>query len=466
MGAMLAKDRLGTDPVGKLLFRMAAPSVVAMIMQALYNTVDSMYVAKISSASLAAVTLAYPIQMITGAMSTGIGVGINSSISRSLGEGKPEKSSKSAANGMVLGLISVGIMILFGLFGVRWYLGLYSKDQAVIEAGMIYIRTISLLSVGTIFTQISFSILQGSGNMLIPMACQIAGAITVLGLDPLFILVFKMGIRGAALASSTAQIVAMGIGMTGVFFVNRKNLPISRRDFKLEGPILKDILSVGIPSALTQATTSVVSGIVNKVVAQYGTASISVYGGYTRLSTFGILPVFGVTRGMNPILGYSYGAKNKKRFIQTQTLACITATIISSISGLFFLFFPQVALRMISATKEMTEFGVSSYRILSLCLFINGMSIALSQCFPPAKRSYLTMIYSVLRQVALLIPLTVLLSKLWGRTGVWIGLVITDYAAFFIILFMTIWFRRTVLGKWDDKPTNDNIASDKQEEKK
>ncbi|MBO6048861.1 MAG: MATE family efflux transporter [Spirochaetales bacterium] len=463
MGKALAKDRLGTDPVGKLLFRMAAPSVVAMVMQAMYNTIDSVYVAKISSASLAAITLAYPIQMITGAMSTGIGVGINSSISRSLGEGHPEKSSKAAANGMLLGLISLVIMVLFGLFGVRWYLGLYTDDAAVIEAGLIYIRTICLLSIGTIFTQISFSILQGSGNMLIPMVCQIAGCLTVLGLDPLFILVFKMGVGGAALASSTAQIISMFIGLFGVFYVNRKNLPIRRGDFKPQGAVLKDILSVGVPSALTQATTSIVSGIVNKIVAQYGTATISVYGGFSRISTFGILPIFGVTRGMNPILGYSYGAKNKKRFTQTQRLACITASIISSVTGLFLLLFPNVALGMISASQEMLTFGVNAYRILSISLFINGISISLSQCFPPAKRSYLTMIYSVLRQLAFLIPLTLLLSKIWGRTGVWIGLVITDYLAFFVILFMSIWFRRTVLNKWDENPINENNTAITQE---
>ncbi|MBP5163365.1 MAG: MATE family efflux transporter [Spirochaetales bacterium] len=430
----LQRERLGTDPIRKLLFRMAAPSIVAMVMQALYNTVDSIFVSHISPASLAAITLAYPVQMITGAMSTGIGVGINSSISRSLGEGKPEKSSRAAANGMLIGLISVGIMILFGLFGVNAYLNFYSKDPEVIAAGMIYIRTISLLAVGTIFTQISFSILQGSGNMLIPMVCQIAGCITVLILDPLFILVFKIGIIGAALASSTAQIISMGIGMYGVFVRNRKNLPVRPHDFKLEGAVVKDILAVGVPSALTQATTSVVAGIVNKIIAQYGTATITIYGGYTRISTFGVLPVFGVTRGMNPILGYSYGAKNRKRFMETQRLACMTATAISVLAALFFIIFPNAVLQMIHATDEMRTFGVSAYRILGISLFINGLSICLSQCFPPAKRSYLTMIYSVLRQVGLLIPLTILFSKLWGRTGVWVGIVLTDYLAFFIVI--------------------------------
>ncbi len=445
----LERDRLGTEPIKKLLFRMAAPSVVAMIMQALYNTVDSIFVSHISPASLAAITLAYPIQMITGALSTGIGVGINSSISRGLGEGKHDKSSRAAANGMLLGLISVGLMILFGLFGVGTYLSFYTKDPEVLEAGMIYIRTISLLSIGTIFTQISFSILQGSGSMLIPMICQIAGCITVLCLDPLFILVFKMGIIGAALASSTAQIISTGIGMYGVFVRNRKNLPVRPKDFIPEGAVVKDILAVGVPSALTQATSSIVAGIVNKIIAQYGTATISIYGGFTRISTFGVLPVFGVTRGMNPILGYSYGAKNKKRFQETQRLACITAAIISTLSALFFIFFPNAVLKMIHATDEMRAFGKSALRILCISLFINGVSISLSQCFPPAKRSYLTMIYSVLRQVALLIPLTLLFSKLWGRTGVWFGLVLTDYVAFFIVLGMSFWFRKKVLDKWD-----------------
>ena len=444
----LAKDRLGTDPIGRLMFRMAAPSVVAMIMQALYSTVDSIFVGKISASSLAAITLAYPVTMFSGAMSTGIGVGINSSIARSLGAGEPEKSSKAAVNGMAIGLVSVVIMILFGLFGVRWFLGLYTSDAKVISDGVIYIRTISLLAFGQIFTQISFSILQGSGNMMIPLFSQIAGAVSVLILDPLLILVFKMGIQGAGLASSFAQIVSMGVGMYGVFVVNRKNLEVRFRGFRPDGAVIKDILSVGIPSMLTQATTSVVSGITNKIIAGYGSTAISVYGGYSKISSFGILPVFGVTRGMTPILGYSYGAKNRERFLQTRKIAIVCAFVISSLCGLFFVLLPHVALNMISANEQMREIGMTAYRILGTPLFISGISIVFSQSFPPAKRSYLTMIYTISRQVGILIPLCLILSGKFGLTGVWAGYALTDYLAFLIVLVMSIIFRRRVLDKW------------------
>ena len=451
MAQILARERLGTDPVGKLMFRMAVPSVIAMLMQALYNTVDSAFAARVSNTGLVAVTLAFPIQMIAGAMSTGIGVGINSSISRGLGSGDESKPGKAAANGMMIGLISVLIMVLFGLFGAGWFIRMYSTEETVISTGITYIRTISILSFGNIFTQISFSILQGSGSMIIPLVCHTAGAVSLFIFDWLFSSVFHMGILGIALGSSCAQIVSMCIGLFGVFVKNRQNLPISAGDFKPDGEVIKDILSVGIPSALTQATTSVVSGILNKIIARYGSAAVSVYGGYAKFSTFGILPVFGVTRGMNPVLGFSYGAKNRERFLKARRIAATAALIITSLTGVLFLLMPQLVLRLYNATPEMMEIGPAAYRIMGLSLFINGVSIVLSQSFPPAKRSYLTMIYTMTRQVGLLVPLCLLIPRIWGMTGVWIGYALTDYLAFFIVLVMDILFRKKVLGTWKEE---------------
>ena len=224
-------------------------------------------------------------------------------------------------------------MILFGLVGPEFYLQLYTDDPVVIDNGIIYIRTISLLAFGTIFTQISFSILQGSGRMIFPMICQLVGGALVVILDPIFIFGFELNILGAALASSIAQIISMLIGMYGIFVRNRENLPIVISDFRPNGRIIGDILAVGIPSALTQATTSIVSGIISKMIAGYGTAAVAVYGGYNKFSTFGILPVFGVTRGMNPILGYSVGSGDKDRFIKTENLAMITATPYRKVLG-------------------------------------------------------------------------------------------------------------------------------------
>ena len=442
--------KLGTEPVGKLMFTMATPSVVAMIMQALYSTVDSIFVGRISATSLAAITLAYPITMFSGAMSTGIGVGINSSISRNLGAGTPEKSEKAAVNGMAIGFVSVLIMILFGLFGVRPFLGLYTSDPELIRDGIIYIRTISLLAFGQIFTQISFSILQGSGNMVIPLLSQIAGAISVLILDPLLILVFHMGIQGAGLASSFAQIISMCVGMYGVFVVNRNNLKVRMRGFRPDKEIIKDILSVGIPSMLTQATTSVVSGITNKIISVYGSTAIAVYGGFSKLSNFGILPVFGVTRGMTPILGYSYGAKNRERFIQTRRIALACAFVISWATALFFVLLPNVALDMIGANEEMRAIGMSAYRILGTTLFVSGISIVLAQSFPPAKRSYLTMIYTIVRQAGILVPFCMLFSRSYGLPGVWTGYALTDYAALGVVIVMTYVFQKRVLDKWTE----------------
>ncbi len=449
----ITHEKLGTEPINSLLFKMALPSVIAMIMQALYNSVDSMFVARISSGSLAAVTLAFPVSMIIGAMSTGIGVGINSSISRNLGAGDIKSASRAAGNGILLGFGAVAIMILFGLVGPKWYLRLYTDDPEVITAGIIYIRTISILAFGNIFTQISFSVLQGSGNMTFPMISQLVGGACVMALDPLFIFGFGMGVLGAAVASSLSQAISMSIGMYGIFVRNQENMPVTIKELKPDGAIIKDILAVGIPSALTQATTSVVSGIISKLIAGYGTAAISVFGGYSRFSSFGILPVFGVTRGMNPILGYSYGAKDSKRFKETHNLAIKAGFVITSITALIFLLMPGLILKFISATPEMIEIGKPAYRILATPLFASGIAIVMSQAFPPAKRSYLTMIYTMMRQVVIMIPLCVFCGKHWGMTGIWAGYAATDYLGLLVALIMTIWFRKKVIDKLrgDDK---------------
>ena len=216
-----------------------------LLMQAMYNTVDSMYVSRISDGSLAAVTLAFPVQMIMGALSTGIGVGINSSISRNLGAKNYKEASAAAANGLMLGLFTVAIMAAFGLLGAGKFVSIYTDDPEVLEAGTAYLRLICLLGFGSIFSQLSFSVLQGSGSMLIPMISQISGGLVVIILDPILIFTAGMGIHGAAVASSTAQAVSMLIGMYGIFVVNKANLPVSFRGFRPDLTIIRDILAVG-----------------------------------------------------------------------------------------------------------------------------------------------------------------------------------------------------------------------------
>lgn len=442
-------DLLEKEPINKLLFKMAGPSTVAMLMQALYNTVDSMYVAKISDGSLAAVTLAFPVQMIIGALSTGIGIGINSSISRNLGAKKDDLAGKSAANGLALGILTVLVVILFGLFGSSTFVNLYSKDPNVVEPGIIYIRTICLLAFGSIFSQLTFSVLQGSGNMFWPMVSQLSGGVFVIFLDPLFIFTFGLGVRGAAIASSIAQMIAMSIGFYAVFVRNRANLKVSFRGFRPDIAIIKDIMFVGIPAALTQATTSIVAGIVNKQISNYGTTAVSVYGAYAKLCSFAQLPVFGITRGMNPILGYCCGNKDKKRFMQTVKLAVIVADSWTILSFAVFMIFPEFLLKLMSASDEMMELGVVSFRLLPMSMLIFGATIVMTQLFAPVKKSYISMTSAILRQVLLLVPLTLLFSSFWGINGIWIGICAADYINFGFIIIMNIWLKKTVINKWE-----------------
>lgn len=443
-----AQESLATEPVKSLLFKMAGPSIIAMMMQAMYNTVDSMYVSRISDGSLAAVTLAFPVQMIMGAMSTGMGVGINSCISRNLGAKNTEDASKAAANGLLLGLTAVAIMIIFGLVGARPFISMYTDDPEVLNAGAIYVRTICLLGFGSIFSQLSFSVLQGSGSMVIPMASQIAGGLLVIILDPILIFACNMGIYGAAVASSSAQIVSMLIGMYGIFVVNKSNLPVTFKGFKPDFVILKDILYVGVPAMLTQATTSVVSGIINKEIASLGKAAVAVYGAYNKISTFASLPVFGITRGMNPILGYCCGAENRDRFNETEKIAVIAADIWTF--GWFILFtaIPKVMLGWMNATPEMMEIGPTSFRLLAMSLTIMGASIVMVQIFPPLKKSYVSLSSALMRQLVFLVPLTMILSKYMGMNGIWIGICAADFLNFGYVIIMNIWVRRKELSKW------------------
>ncbi len=443
-----AYEALANEPVRSLLLKMAGPSIVAMLMQALYNTVDSMYVSRISSGSMAAVTLAYPVQMIMGALSTGIGVGINSAISRSLGAKDSQKAAKAAANGLSLGLITVVVMILFGIFGSQPFVSMYTSDPEVLTGGIIYVRTICFLAVGSIFSQLTFSVLQGSGSMVIPMLSQITGGVLVIILDPILIFSMKLGIQGAAIASSCAQIVSMLIGMYGIFKLNQNNLPVTFRGFRPDFAVIKDILTVGVPAALTQATTSIVAGIVNKQIAIYGTDAVRLYGSFTKLNSFATLPVFGVTRGMNPILGFCAGEKNKKRFLETRNFAMKLANGWTLFCFLLFQLVPTVLLGMMNIKGDLVPEGIATYRLLSLSLTIMGCSIVMTQLFAPVKKSYISMASALLRQVVLLVPLTILLGKPFGMHGIWIGIQCADFLNFLFIIAMNIWLRKKVLSTW------------------
>ena len=443
-----AQEALASEPVRSLLLKMAGPSIVAMLMQAMYNTVDSMYVSRISDGSMAAVTLAYPVQMIMGALSTGIGVGINSSISRSLGAKDTPKAAKAAANGLSLGLVTVAVMILFGIFGAKPFVSMYTNDPEVLSGGIIYVRTICFLAVGSIFSQLTFSVLQGSGSMVIPMLSQVAGGVLVIVLDPILIFSMKLGIQGAAIASSCAQIVSMLIGMYGIFKINHENLPVTFRGFRPDFAVMKDILTVGIPAALTQATTSVVAGIVNKQIAVYGTDAVRLYGSFTKLNSFATLPVFGITRGMNPILGFCAGEKNRERFLETRNFAMVLANSWTAFCFLLFQFAPTMLLGMMNIRGDLVPEGIVTYRILSMSLTVMGCSIVMTQLFAPVKKSYISMASALLRQVVLLVPLTMLLGRMHGMHGIWIGIQCADFLNFLFIIAMNIWLRKKVLSTW------------------
>lgn len=433
------ENKMGTMPEGKLLVNMSVPIMISMLVQALYNVVDSWFVSMVSTDAFAAVTLAFPIQLLMISVSVGTGVGVNSLISRRLGEERFKQADAAAENGIFLCILSSIVFAIFGLFFSEIFIGSFTTNPNVLKMGTDYLRICTIFSFG-IFVQVAMErIMQATGNSFYNMIVQGTGAIINIVLDPIFIFGLfgmpKLGAMGAAIATVIGQIVAMAFGL----YVNiKKNDKININMFKFRPSlkITKEIYAVGIPSMVMQSITSVLTIGLNKVLMTFSQSAVSVYGAYFKLQSFIFMPVFGLTNGMIPIIGYNYGAKNKKRILKTIKLGLIVSVLIMLVGMISFQIVPDRLLLIFNADAEMIEIGIPALRIISTSFVFAGISIVYSCVFQAVGKAGYSLIISIIRQLLVILPVAYIMAKILGLSFVWTAFPIAEFIALIMSIIM------------------------------
>lgn len=372
------ENKMGTMPVNKLLVSMSLPMIASMLVQALYNVVDSVFVAQISENALTAVSLAFPIQSLMIAVSSGTCVGINALLSRSLGEKRQKEANLSAVNGVFLAFVSYLVFALMGIFGSHLFFASQTENREIVEFGTQYLTICLIFSFG-IFMEMTFErIMQSTGRTIYSMVTQGTGAIINIILDPIMIFGLfgfpRLGIRGAAIATVTGQIIAM---ILAVWFNHKKNrdVQLSFKGFKPDGRIIAKIYEVGVPSIVMQSIVSIMTFGMNKILIMFSETAVSVLGIYFKLQSFIFMPIFGLNNGVIPIVAYNYGAGHKKRIMDTIKLSTFIAVGIMLIGLIIFQVFPEGLLKLFNASDHMLEVGVPALRIISTSFLFAGYCI-------------------------------------------------------------------------------------------
>ena len=426
------ENKMGTMPVNKLLVTMSLPMVISMIVQALYNIVDSIFVSRLSEDALTAVSMAFPMQNLMISVAVGTGVGINAMLSRALGEKKFEAANKTAENGIFIEVLGYVLFLLIGIFVTKPFFLAQAGAGDIANMGIEYTRICLLMSFG-IFMQIGFErILQSTGRTIFTMITQSTGAIINIILDPILIFGLfgmpKMGVAGAAIATVTGQICAAILAITFNLTKN-PDVHISFKGFKPQIIFVKNILSVGIPSIIMSSVGSAMTFGMNKILITFSSTAVAVFGVYFKLNSFVFMPVFGLNNGMVPIVSYNYGAQNKKRLTKTIKLAIMYAVCIMFIGIMLFQFIPDVLLRLFYASDHMLEIGIPALRVISLSFAFAGICIVISSSLQALGHGFLSMMISITRQLIILLPSAYILAKFGGIHAVWWSFNIAEIAS-------------------------------------
>lgn len=440
--AKQTENKMGIMPVPKLLITMSLPMIISMLVQALYNVVDSVFVAQINEAALTAVSLAFPVQNLMIAISAGTGVGINALLSRNLGERRFEEANAVARNGIFLGMLSYIIMALIGLFGSHLFFTIQTDDPQIIRYGTQYMLIITVASIG-IFMQITFErLMQSTGKTIYNMITQGTGAIINIALDPILIFGLfglpRMEVAGAALATIIGQLVAVCMSL---YFNCKKNteLNLNMKGFRPNKTIIANIYKVGVPSIIMQSIGSVMVFGMNKILMIFSSTATAVFGVYFKLQSFIFMPVFGLNNGMIPIVAYNYGAKDKKRIMKTIDLSVIIAVGIMIIGLAIFQLFPAQLLRLFDASEHMLEIGVPALRIISLSFIFAGYCIIVGSVFQALGNGVYSLIVSVARQLFVILPVAYVFAELFGLHMVWWAIPIAEIVS---VVLSSLLFRR------------------------
>lgn len=438
------ENKLGTMSIPKLLFQVSFPIVVSMFIQSMYNLVDSYYIGKINEEAFTAISIAFPIQNIMIGIAVGTGVGMNSLISRYLGEKNYEKSNRTAETGLALAIIYGIILLILSRFLPRPFLSAQTTNENIIAYGIDYLQIVMGLSIG-VFTQIFLErTLQSTGRSIFTMLTQLIGAVLNIILDPIFIFGYfglpAMGVKGAAIATVTGQIIG---ALFGSFFEYKFNKEITIKKPVLDLDIVKGIYVVGVPSMITITIQSFTIYVLNKMLSEISTSAIAALGAYFKVQSFVFMPIFGVNNGLVPIVAYNYGAKNKDRIIKTIKLAFITVTFMMIFVSTIIIIFPRELLGIFSASGKMLEIGIPMLRICALSYIFAGISIVGTAVFQAFGNGILALFDSILRQIIVLLPVAYIAIKYFTVNEIWWGYVIAEFAStLFVIYLMNTFVRK------------------------
>ncbi len=417
--------KLESMDIRHLVVSMSVPIALSMLMSALYNIIDSMFVAGYSQQALLSVSLCYPIQTLMIAIACGIGVGFNTVLARYLGEQKPEMASQSVLNGMLLALISWLLFLAFGFLGSRWFLGLFTREAEVIAQGDAYLKICCGFSFA-IFFQITFErIMQATGRPMYNLAIQGTGALINIILDPVFIFTFNLGVAGAAIATVIGQVTAMGLGI----WITRKKVPeihVDIRKFRWDGPLMLRILQIGIPAMVMQAVMSFMSVFMNWILMPFSAMAVSVFSVYIKLQQFVFMIVMGFTNALIPIVSFNFGARRKDRIFPAVRFSLMMATAIMLAGTILFQLIPGPLLALFNANQDMYAIGIPCLRIISLSFVFAGVSMILCSAFQALGHPGMSLGITLLRQLVLLIPMTAILTHLYGLDAGWSAFVVTE----------------------------------------
>ena len=436
----LSQNKMGTARMFPLILSMAVPAMFSMLVQALYNSVDSYFVSQVSEKGLAAISLAFPIQNLLIAFGVGTAVGVTSLISRRLGQGRQDEADSAATHGILLSLCTYVLFALYGAFFTTPFFRMFESDPEIVQMGDTYISICCIFSFG-LFVEISLEkILQATGNMIWPMIFQLVGAVSNIILDPILIFGMfgmpAMGVAGAAIATVGGQIIAMIFSIV-VVVLREHAVRITFRGFRPHWRTVRDIYTVGLPAIVMQSIGTVMTMALNGILSAFSTAAYTVFGLYFKLQSFVFMPVFGLTQGLMPIMGYNYGARNKKRLLSALKQGCVIALIIMTLGLLVFLLFPAQLLGIFNASRELLEIGVPALRIIASCFLFAALGIVSSTLFQAVGRGVYSLIVSLMRQLVVLVPAAWVLARITGEVNaVWWAFPIAEVFSLIASIFL------------------------------
>ncbi len=443
---------MGYMPIFKLVVNMSLPMIISMLVQALYNVVDSIFVSRVSENALTAVSLAFPAQNLMIGVATGTAVGVNALLSKSLGEKNYKRANQIAENGIFLSFIGFLIFLIFGLFGTEVFFRTQTDIEDIISSGVDYLRVCSCFSFG-IFGQIIFErLMQSTGRTFYTMITQGVGAIINIVLDPIFIFGYfglpAMGAKGAAIATVIGQIIAFIIA---VILNKKKNtdIDLKLKEFRPNLKIIGRIYSIGIPSIIMVAVGSIMTFSINKIVIAFTATAAAVFGVYFKLQSFVFMPLFGMNNGVIPIISFNYGARNKQRVMKTIGVAILFALFFMAIGLAAMQILPKELLSIFNASDQMIKIGVPALKTISISYIFAGFSVVLISVFQAFGKGLFSMSISIARQLVVLVPCAYLLSKTGELDNVWWAFPIAEVMSVLVAGAFFIYLYKKVITKLD-----------------